>query len=145
MAIRGALRNKVQKFRIIAVAILLVGAAASADDVRLNFFRIQPEGREFVVSWQADAEQGVQEYELLRKTTMSNDQFVSVFVAPPHGTSKEYQFRDTQVYKSASEQLDYRLDVVYATGVRETLSTKSINYTSTAIRRTWGSLKALFQ
>jgi hypothetical protein len=113
--------------------------------VRLIFFKIQPEGRDFVVTWRADVEEDVREYELLRKTTMSNDQFVRVYVSRPHGTSKEYMFRDTQVYKSGAEQLDYRLRVVYANGTRQVVTTQSINYTSTAIRRTWGSLKALFQ
>ncbi len=114
--------------------------------IRLNFFKIQPEGRDFVVTWRADIEEDVREYELLRKTTMSyEDQFEKVYASRPHGTGKEYIFRDTQVYKSGSEQLDYRLDVVFGNGTRQIVTTQSVNYTSTAIRRTWGSLKALFQ
>jgi fructose-specific phosphotransferase system component IIB len=80
----------------------------------------------------------------MRKTTLTND-FGMAMEASPHGIAKEYLFRDSQVYKAAAEQLDYRLEVVYSNGARETLTTQSINYTSTAIRRTWGSLKALFQ
>ena len=116
-----------------------------SSSVQLNFFKVESEGSDFVVTWQADLEDGVREYELLRKTTLSHDQFVQAYAVSPHGTGKAYTYRDTQVYKSGAEQLDYRLDVVYTNGVRETLSTKSINYTSTAVRRTWGSLKALFQ
>ena len=111
----------------------------------MNFFNIQTEGRDFVVTWKMDVEEDVREYELLRKTTLSSDQFVKVFTARTHGTGKDYFYRDTQVYKSGSEQLDYRLDAVYTSGLREIITTKSINYTSTAVRRTWGSLKALFQ
>ena len=85
---------------------MLSGAALLSAGVQLNFFRIQPEGREFVVSWQASVEEGVAEYVLFRKTTLSNDQFLEVHKAPPHGTTKEYQFRDSQVYKSAAEHLD---------------------------------------
>ena len=116
-----------------------------SSDVQLSAFTIQPDGRDFVVTWSTAVEEEVHEFELLRKTTSSNDQFVKVFAARPHGTLKEYQFRDSQVYKSGSEQLDYKLDVVFTSGVRETITLKSINYTSTAVRRTWGSLKALFQ
>jgi len=132
-------------FTLIAAAFVLCGTMFLSSGVRLNFFKIQPEGRDFVVTWRADVEEDVREYELLRKTTMSNDQFVQVYISRSHGTSKEYVFRDTQVYKSGSEQLDYRLQVIYADGTREVVTTRSINYTSTAIRRTWGSLKALFQ
>jgi hypothetical protein len=115
-----------------------------ASEVRLEFFRIENQGNEFVVTWHASVEDGVQKYVLNRKTSL-NDQFQEAFEATPHGTSSDYEFRDNSVYKSAAEQLDYRLEVVYTSGAREVLSTKSINYTSTAVRRTWGSLKALFQ
>lgn len=127
------------------VGLGLAGATFLSGGVRLSSFDIQSEGGDFVVTWKMDVEEDVREYELLRKTTMSNDQFVKVFTTRPHGTGKNYLFRDTQVYKSGSEQLDYRLDAVYSSGVREIITTKSINYTSTAVRRTWGSLKALFQ
>ena len=113
--------------------------------VRLSFFKVQPEGRDFVISWQVDVEEQVREYALARKTHNSNDQFVRIFTIPAHGTGKAYTFRDRQVYKSGSEKLDYRLEVVYTNGVREVITSQSVNYTSTAVRRTWGSLKAMFQ
>ncbi len=134
-----------QKTAFILIGIGLIGATFLSGGVRLNSFNIQTEGRDFVVTWKVDIEEDVREYELLRKTTMSNDQFVKVFTARPHGTGKDYLYRDTQVYKSGSEQLDYQLIAVYSSGLREIITTKSINYTSTAVRRTWGSLKALFQ
>ncbi|GMQ81685.1 MAG: hypothetical protein BMS9Abin05_1120 [Rhodothermia bacterium] len=134
-----------RKTAFILFGLGLVGATFLSGGVRLNSFNIQIEGRDFVVTWKVDVEEDVREYELLRKTAMSNDQFVKVFAARPHGTGKDYIYRDTQVYKSGSEQLDYRLDAVYSSGLREILTMKSINYTSTAVRRTWGSLKALFQ
>ena len=48
---------------------------------------------------------------------------------------------DSQVFKSGSDKLDYQLEAVYSNGVREVIRTESLNYTSTAVRRTWGSLK----
>jgi len=134
-----------KKLGFIAFIVVLTGATMFPGGVRLSFFRVQPEGRDFVVSWQVDLEEQVRDYELTRKTPYSNDQFVKVFAIPAHGTGKAYIFRDRQVYKSGSEKLDYRLEVVYANGVREVITTQSVNYTSTAVRRTWGSLKAMFQ
>jgi hypothetical protein len=81
----------------------------------------------------------------MRRSPNSNDQFVRVHTALAHGVGQEYDFVDTQVFKSSSDKLDYRLDAVYANGVREAVRTESVNYTSTAVRRTWGSLKAMFQ
>ena len=90
-------------------------------------------------------EDGVARYDLQRRSRFSNDQFVDVTSIVSHGTGKSYRFIDDQVYKSASEQVDYRLEVVYDNGVREQLGIRSVNYTPTAIRRTWGSIKAMFQ
>ena len=97
------------------------------------------------VTWQSELEEDVRQFELMRRTPNSNDQFVRVFEAPSHGPNLVYMFRDSQVFKSGSEKLDYQLEAVYMNGVREVLRTESVNYTSTAVRRTWGSLKAMFQ
>jgi hypothetical protein len=113
--------------------------------VRLSFFEVSPEGRDFSLGWQMDVEDGVREYELLRRTPYTNDAFVQVQTFRPQGPGRLYSFRDDQVYKAAADQLDYRLEVVYENGLREVVVTKSLNYTTTAVRRTWGSIKAMFQ
>ena len=75
----------------------------------------------------------------------TNDQFVSVHVVKSHGAGKPYLYRDDQVYKAGADQLDYRLEAVFENGLREVVRSASVNYTSTAVRRTWGSIKAMFQ
>ncbi len=127
------------------LSVLVLTAASFGYGVKLEYFQIVPEGRDFVVKWQMETEDEVREYELTRRTPYSNQQFVKVQALSAHGTGVPYEFRDDQVYKSASDQLDYRLEVVYQNGLREVVLTQSVNYTSTAIRRTWGSIKAMFQ
>ncbi len=130
---------------VIVCLILLTGAGAGFDGVKLAFFKVDSDGRNFTISWQMDQEEGVHEYELQRRTVHTNNEFVKVKAIGAHGTNKPYQFVDDQVFKSASEQVDYRLEVVFNNGLRQILVSKSINYTPTAIRRTWGSIKAMFQ
>lgn len=131
--------------------LLLAGWAASSDlasaqnNARLSFFKVDRENNDMVVTWEATAESGVERYELQRKTRYTNNQFVVVTEVNPHGTRKTYRLTDDQVYKVSSEQVDYRLEVVYTNGVREELAMQSINYTPTSVRRTWGSIKAMFQ
>jgi len=124
---------------------ILTGATLFAGRVRVSTFSIQEEGRDFVISWQSDLEEDVRQYEIMRKTPYSNDQFVKVHEAVAHGVNKAYNFRDSQVFKAGSDKVDYQLEVVYSNGVREIVKTQSMNYTTTAVRRTWGSLKAMFQ
>lgn len=130
---------------LIGVLLMLTGAGYAAYGVRLAFFTVETQNRDFIITWQMEVEDAVQEYELQRRTPYSNGEFVKVQAFPPQGISKPYRYKDDQVYKSASEQVDYRLEVVYENGVRELLAVKSLSYTPTAIRRTWGSIKAMFQ
>lgn len=125
--------------------LLLLTAAVMSYGVKVQSFDVTPVGKDFTIRWQTEVEDEVREYEIFRRTPYSNDQFVRVHSARAHGTGKPYVFTDDQVYKAGAEQLDYRLEVVYQNGLREVLALKSLNYTSTAVRRTWGSIKAMFQ
>ena len=127
------------------LVLLLTGATFMAGQVRLSAFEIREVGNDFQVSWTTELEDEVRQFELMRRSPNSNDQFVRVHSAPAHGIGQAYGFVDSQVFKSGSDKLDYRLDAVYFNGVREAVRTESVNYTSTAVRRTWGSLKAMFQ
>ena len=130
---------------IISLLLLTAFTVGQSGTVQISYFRIAEDGSNLVVSWQAREESNVKEYELYRMTRLTNRQFVKIQSIPPHGPDKAYLYRDDQVFKSSSELVDYRLEVVYQDGVREQLARDQVNYTSTAIRRTWGSIKAMFQ
>lgn len=131
-----------------SLALLIVVSAASpwsAGKVQLTFFRVSEDPVGMIVTWQVDEEEEVREYELQRMTRFTNNRFVKVESFLPHGIDKSYTFKDTQIFKASTEQVDYQLEVVYTNGLRELLAREQVNYTSTAIRRTWGSIKAMFQ
>ena len=132
-------------FLQLTLLVLCLAAFSSQGSVRMSYFRIVEEGGDLVISWQTEEESEVREYELQRMTRFTNGQFVKVDALSPHGTGKAYLYRDEQIFKSTSEQVDYRLEVIYNDGVRQQLAREQVNYTSTAIRRTWGSIKAMFQ
>jgi hypothetical protein len=133
---------------LIVLILLLTGAGTvmhSAYTVRLAYpgLKVDPQDNNFALAWKAEQEEDVRLYELHRKTSYTGT-FVKVHEMPGHGVGKEYKYLDTQVYKSTSEEIDYRLDVVYTNGLRQQLAEKRLNYTPTAVRRSWGSIKALF-
>ena len=132
---------------LVCMVMLLAGASTfvASFTVRLDGqgLQVTPQGNNFMLTWQAEVEEDVRVYEIERKTAYSN--FTTIASVPPHGIRKQYQHLDDQVYKSNSEQLSYRLHVVYTNGLREQLADRQINYSPTAVRRTWGSIKAMFQ
>ncbi len=133
--------------RLLLITLLCTAGLATAgfvNDALLDYFRIEESNSDFVISWETVREDGVRGFELHRKTPHSNDEFVLINEAAPIGAAQQYLFRDTQVFKNGGELIDYRLQVVLEDGTRQILATKTVNYIPTAIRRTWGSIKAMF-
>ena len=127
-----------------AASLLLLAATTLFSGVRLTYFNVETSGNDFVLTWETDIEDQVREFELHRRTKSTNNNFVLVDTHPAHGTQRTYTLRDDQVFKAASELIDYRLQAVLGDGSRQVLVVQSVNYTPTAIRRTWGSIKAMF-
>jgi len=121
-----------------------MGAASAAFTVQLSFFRVEVQENNFVITWQAQVEENVRMYELRRKTSYS-ERFTPVTEVTARGTDVTYRYVDDEVYKAASEQVDYELVVTYTNGTQEMVTQRQVNYTPTAVRRTWGSIKAMFQ
>lgn len=122
--------------------VLLMGANLAV----LNSFKVEKTNSDLKITWQAEQETGVRQYELFRRSSNSNNQYVKIQKSfPAQGIGRTYTYVDDQVYKNNSQQIGYRLEVVYDNGVRQILRTESVDYTSTAVRRTWGSIKAMFQ
>ena len=126
----------------------LVVLGASYATVRLKYFNVDQDGNAFVIKWETEQEDQVSTFEVFRKAGFDAE-FVKVGALDGHGINLIYELRDEDVYKnsgnSGSAYIDYRLDVVYDNGLRQRLAEKKVNYTSTAVRRTWGSIKAMFQ
>ncbi len=137
---------------VIAAGFTPYGGGADAawladDEVRLRYFKVDELGAAFVLTWESEVEESVRTYEVQRRSTFSNGQFVTVQETPAQGINRQYQYKDDQVFKSASDSrdvVDYQLVAVYQSGARQILASQSVNYTSTALRRTWGSIKAMF-
>ncbi len=126
-------------------------AAFSAGNFTLTEFRAslsEENSNEITVIWMAENDGQVSEYELLRK--MPQDQeFYSIDMKDPRPSMGpvEYSYTDRSVFKSQArgEQVIYKLKAHFTDGRVEELGQTDINYISSGVRRTWGSIKRMFQ
>lgn len=60
---------------------------------------------------------------------------------------KEFEYTDSDVFKTNSNQvmIQYRLRVVQRNGLVAESQITQVQYTTSAVRRTWGSIKSMFQ
>jgi len=126
---------------ILLVLVVFVGTVLA--NVVFSRFDARTEGNDIVVSWQASVETDVKEYVLERKT-LFDAQFVEMARFDPHGTNNLYTYRDERVFKVQSEQVSYRLRIINTDNSFVVTDAITIAYTPTAVRRTWGSIKAMF-
>ena len=121
--------------------VFLVGTALA--NVVFSRFDARTEGTNVVVSWESSVETDVKEYVLERKTRF-DAQYVEMARFQPHGTNSLYTYRDDRVFKMQAEQISYRLRIIGTDNNFVVTDAITVDYTPTAVRRTWGSIKAMF-
>ncbi|MCH8557453.1 MAG: hypothetical protein LAT84_06525 [Balneolia bacterium] len=108
-----------------------------------------PNKNEIKLTWVAQDEVNLQHYEIRRKMVRDQEFYTIATVAPqpPSATPNSYEYTDRNVFRNNenSEPVTYELNAVFTNGDRSFVGQAEVNYTSTAVRRTWGSIKAMFQ
>lgn len=121
-------------------------AMAQSGSVQLSGREVVREGNATVLNWTVSSERNVSAYEIRRRAPFTNGEFTVLGVMPAHGANRAYQYRDNTLFSNDNaNQVDYLVVAIFTDGGRFDLFQVPVNYASTGLRRTWGSLKAMFQ
>jgi hypothetical protein len=136
------------KFKQWTVMFIIAAVIVGAGSVRITKFsaEIPAQSQNTIeLTWIVENEVNVQGYRIERKM-LSDSDFVPIHTVNAKG-SGTYLWRDTGVFKATSsgEPVVYELYTLMGDGTQLGPEQVSVNFTSTAIRRTWGSIKAMFQ
>lgn len=137
-------------FLLFTLAIVTLGFQSAV----LTSFRAElnpANASEIKLSWTVSQADNVSGFRIQR--SLRNEQSYDVIHAiqvhsgDVPSTGRDYQFIDRSVFKpgDSGDAVFYKLFIDYRNGSVEEKGPVSINYTSTAIRRTWGSIKSMFQ
>ena len=133
------------KFSILPILItlpLLLYAGAT-----ISNFHARLENSLIILEWNTESETNVNHFEIQRSTDKINWMKVGT-VKSNTGTSMSrqyYQFSENAIFKINSSSLNYRLVVIDNQNNREIYSVVASVSGSSGIKRTWGSLKAMFR
>ncbi len=142
-------RNQLYILLFCIISAFLLIAANSA--VVSQFLADIPdsEKNEILLEWTVQEESNLMHYELKRKMVRDTDFMViaNIQATPPQAGPKSYDYKDRNVFRKSdnTEPVVYELTAVFTNGDRMFIGQAEVNYTSTAVRRTWGSIKAMFQ
>jgi len=118
---------------------VIIGISAT---IYMKSLQARVEGTNVKLEWVISEETGVQKYLVYRKQG-SNQQYLFLTSVNPNGT-KTYSFTDINLTtNSGAENITYKIIVDAQSQDYEFFTT--VSYSSTAVQRTWGSIKAMFK
>lgn len=111
----------------------------------LSYFHARSDDNEgnIVLSWQSSQEINVKHYVIERKTI--NGSFFEIGTVEALGDNSVYTFIDENAYKTTDAIFVYRLKIVDKNGDQAYSWEVTVSYSPSPVKRTWGSIKALFR
>lgn len=100
------------------------------------------DGQSVVLTWQTTSEDNLKNFVIERKPT--EGEFVEIASLNPE-EDKYYEYVDRTAYKTEEAVYVYRLKIVDNDGSVTYSGEASVLHNVSSVRRTWGSIKALFR
>jgi len=124
---------------------LFVTATVLAGAIREGTLTARSDGTNITVQWVSDDETGVLRYEIERKAG-TNGQFLFLVQIPVKGNNSSYLYVDDTAFLRAMESVyAYRIKVDYSNGTSVYYGPVTVVHNVSSVRRTWGSIKAMFR
>ncbi|MFZ5948245.1 MAG: hypothetical protein ACOYU5_09815 [Stygiobacter sp.] len=130
---------KTKNFIILLLIIASINLYAGADIFKLS---ARSQNGNVVVYWQSTTETNLKHYVVERKTV--NGSFMEVGTVLPK-SDKVYEFIDQTAFKSTETLYVYRLKIVDNDGSISYSWEVAVPHNVSSVKRTWGSIKALFR
>jgi hypothetical protein len=133
--------------RILPVGALIffMASFSLSGAIRDGSFAARSDGSTITLQWVSEDENGVLRFEIERKAGV-NGQFFSLVQIPLRGNNASYVYIDDSAFLRATESVyQYRINVVYANGSSVYYGPITVTHSVSSVRRTWGSIKAMFR
>jgi len=95
-----------------------------------------------VLNWQTATETNLKHFVVERRSADGN--FFEIAIVEPR-SDKNYQYVDQSAFKTLDAVYSYRLKIVDNDGSISYSGIQSVYHNVSSVKRTWGSIKALFR
>jgi hypothetical protein len=109
----------------------------------LDYFHGRSEGEDVRLEWKTAEEANLQNFIIERKSVQS--QYIELAVIEPKGSNSFYTFLDESAYKPEEFVFVYRLKILDNDGSTSYSSEVTVSHSVSGVKRTWGSIKAMFR
>ncbi len=134
-----------KRLRSVVVLLVLAGLALGSDIIRQGTLNAYSNGANIIVQWGTTDESQVAHF-YVQRSTSSNDGFQDISSAiTPKGSYSTYEFTDYSAFKTTASIYFYKIRIEGKDGSSSFSDVKSVTHSVSSVRRTWGSLKAMFR
>lgn len=125
----------------ILIALSIIGTALAG--AFMEYFHARTEGENVKLEWKTGDESNLKNFVIERKTQQSS--YVDLSTITPKGSNSFYTYVDESVYKTSDYVFTYRLRIIDNDQKISYSSEISISPSISGVKRTWGSIKAMFR
>lgn len=109
----------------------------------IEYFHARSEGEDVRLEWKTGEESNLNKFVVERKTPQSS--FVEIGSIDSKGSNSYYTYIDKNAYKANDLLFSYRLKIVENNNNVAYSSEVSVSHNVSGVKRTWGSIKAMFR
>lgn len=124
--------------------ILIVSISVFAGGIKDGSLSASSDGANITIRWMSEDESGVSRFVLERKAGI-NGAFMPLVELTPKGNNASYQYVDDSAFRATESIYKYQVKVVYSNGNTSIYGPITVSHRTSDVRRTWGSIKAMFR
>lgn len=125
---------------LLAISVMAIAVAAVIKDRPSAVSN----GSDILVRWTTEDESGVQAFVIVRRAGVDGE-FLPIATVSPKGNNSMYEYADRSVFKATGGIFQYRVRVQNGSNPLPESEIVTVSHVSSAARRTWGSIKAMFR
>jgi hypothetical protein len=127
----------------VKIFFILLFVSVAFGDAFLYYFTAQSEGDNVKIEWKTGDESNIHHFSIQRKTPQTP--FVEIATVQPKGGNSLYSYLDQSIYKTKDIVFIYELVIVNNDMGISTSKPVTVSPNISGIKRTWGSIKAMFR
>jgi len=129
--------------KVTTVGFVLVVSALLFGGAYLEYFSARSEYGNVKLEWKTADETNLKEFVVERKTLHGN--YISVGTLYPKGDNSLYSFVDENVFKTTDYLFVYRIKIADTDSKYSYSKEVTVTHNISDVKRTWGSIKAMFR
>lgn len=131
------------KLRLVQIFGFLLIVSCVFAGAYLEFFHARSEGENVKLEWKTGDENNLKHFVVQRRNPGSS--YIDITTIPPKGSNSFYTYIDESAYKITDLIFIYRLKIVDLNNSTSYSSEVSVTPNVSGVKRTWGSIKAMFR